>query len=375
MAIFYALLLKKFSGEKLKDVINFVQILTILGMFFGSQAFSIFSSALAKIDGEIASNLLLLFPPTWFAMLPYLFVKSTINNLPLLLSLLGISVAIWGYLFYLYKLAPDFEKNLYRLTLQSVRLKKKKPPIATMFKGIFRNHIMQAYYEFSVIMLRRERITKQVIYPNLVLGIVFPIIPLIIANFNSNSPFASGKSFFLLYYSILGMIPMSVYTNLSDSYQAAWIYRFLPVRSPGQIIKSAHYAMFFTYQGLIFLIPSVLYIFFWKFQIIEHVVAILLNGFILQLFYQDMAGLKLPFSLEVKTGQNNAFMQVSYLLTIFIFTPLAIGLHFVFTLFSYGIFLFIAIQLVYLLYLYRNLYNVTWADLAQKPINKNKKKK
>jgi hypothetical protein len=88
-----------------------------------------------------------------------------------------------------------------------------------------------------------------------------------------------------------------------------------------------------------------------------------------------MAGLKLPFSLEVKTGQNNAFMQVSYLLTIFIFTPLAIGLHFVFTLFSYGIFLFIAIQLVYLLYLYRNLYNVTWADLAQKPINKNKKKK
>ncbi len=46
-----------------------------------------------------------------------------------------------------------------------------------------------------------------------------------------------------------------------------------------------------------------------------------------------MAGLKLPFSQEIKTGQNNAFQQGSYLLTIFIFTPLAVGLHYVFTLF------------------------------------------
>ncbi|MDO9577180.1 MAG: hypothetical protein Q7J16_04795 [Candidatus Cloacimonadales bacterium] len=363
-AFFYGMLLKNFSGERLKDIINLIQIISMIVIFIGYQIFVQTSIHwLAKIDFANISNLIFLFPPAWFAMPGYIAATGSMNPAAYLAGILGIGLAIFGYRFYLSKMAPSFEKNLYKLNLMDTKNYKKRIPSAMRFAGLFRSHVSQALYKFSVIILSRERKLIQSIYPLLVMGLVFPFIMIYKEVLDPEVVLSQTKHFYFMYYTVMMMMPLSIYLNYSENYQAAWIYRFLPVKSPGIIIKSGQFAMFFKYQIIILTVTCLGYLYLWKFTIIEHVIAVIINCLILQMIYQNMTGRKLPFSEELKTGQNTAFRQGSYLLTVFIFAPLLAGMHYASTLFDYGIFAYIFLQIIGFWLLFRNHYQVEWKDL------------
>ena len=363
-AIFYGILLKNFSGERLKDIINLIQIISMIVIFIGYQVFVQTSIQwLAKIDLSNTSNLIFLFPPTWFAMPGYIAATGSMNTISYLAGILGIGLAIFGYRLYLSKMAPAFEKNLYKLNLEDKSNFKKQLPWAMRFTGLFQSHVTKALYKFSVIMLSRERKLKHSIYPILVMGLIFPFIMIYRFTLDPEVVISQTKHFYFMYYTVMMMLPLSIYLNYSENYQAAWIYRFLPIKSPGIIIKSGQFAMFFKYQIIILAVTCLGYLYLWKFTIIEHVIAIIINSLILQMIYQNMVGRKLPFSEELKTGQNSAFKQGSYMLTLFIFTPLLAGMHYASTLFNFGIFIYILLQISGFWLLFRNHYQLEWKDL------------
>jgi hypothetical protein len=363
-ALLYGMLLKNFSGEKLKDIINMIQVGSMIAIFLGYQIFVQTSMHwLEKINFSNLSDLIYLFPPTWFALPGCIVSGVTLNLFSYLAALLGILLAVFGFQYYLTKIAPAFEKNLYKLNLAEKRNYKKRIPWAMKISSLFRSQISQAFYKFSVIMLSRERKLKHSIYPMLAMGLIFPFIMIYKYALDPEVILSQTNNFFWMYYTIMMLLPISIYLNYSENYQAAWIYRFLPVKSPGTIIKGGQVAMFFKYQILILIVTSIGYLYLWNFKIIHHVIAIIINSLILQLTYQNMTKRKMPFSEELKTGQNTAFKQGSYMLTVFIFTPLLAGIHYASALFSGGIYVYILLQIIAFWLLYRNHYRVEWKDL------------
>ena len=367
-AFLYGSLLKNFSGEKLKDVINLVQIFTIIGIFVGYQVF--LQTAMDWLETVYVSDLpnwIYLFPPVWFASITALTSGISINLYNIALAMLAILVSVFGYKYYLSKMAPRFEKDLYKLTLTDKSIKRKKSHLALRFSKLFKCNESKALYKLSVLILTRERRIKQAVYPMLAMGFVFPAIMIFRLNNNLNSEqvTAAGdtKVFFFMYYIVMMLLPISIYLNYSENFKAARMFNFLPIKSPGTVIKSGQIAMFFTYQAILLLATVVVFFTIWKFSILPHAAVLILNSFIVQLIYQSFGDLKLPFSEELKTGQNTAFRQGSYLISVFIFVPLLAGMHFVATLINYGVYGFIVIQITTFWLLFRNHYDVSWKDL------------
>ncbi len=363
-SIIFGTLINRFSGEKLKDIINWLQISSMLVAFIGFQIFNQFiSTSIESIDFTQLSKLIYLFPPAWFAAAPSLINGSDFSFIALAMAIFAVLFSLAGYGYYLKKIAPSFERNLYKLTVSEKNLKKLKQPRSIRYSSMFKSSRFQALYQFSVLILNRERKLKQSIYPMLVMGLFFPILITFQSMTSDEFNPVNSKLYFSLYYLVMMIIPLTIYIRYSENYKAVWIYRFLPIKNPGEAIKAAYFAIFYSYQLPIIFIASLLFLIAWKFTIIPQVLAIALSSIIIQLIYQKMTDKIMPFSQELKTGQSTAFKQGSYLLTIFVFVPLLGGSHFVFTLFNGGIYIFLLLQLIIFFLLYRNHFNISWQEI------------
>ncbi|MGL5346680.1 MAG: ABC transporter permease, partial [Peptostreptococcaceae bacterium] len=119
-AIIYTVILKLFSGEKLKDMINGFQIafllLFVIGFQFVGRAFDI--SNLELIYNSKLWNILV--PPMWFAANFNIISGENTDNIIKLMSLLSILLPIISLIIYL-KMIPVFESNLQKLNDNSYK--------------------------------------------------------------------------------------------------------------------------------------------------------------------------------------------------------------------------------------------------------------
>ncbi len=365
-AIFYSFLLSKFSGEKLKDILSFVQIISVIAVVIGYQIFLQTSIIwLEEMDVNDLPNLIYLLPPVWYALPLQMIVTKMASLSHILIALGGIAISILGFRFYLIKVSPFFERNLYKLKQVDTSSPKKKHHYSLKFTPLITDYFTRVFYKFSALMLTRERKLKQAIYPMLAMGLIFPLIMIYRMKVDSTQPLYESKSYFFIYYNLLMMIPLGIYTNYSEFYKAAWIYNFLPIKKPGALIKGAKLAMFFSYQFMILLFSGLIFLVMWRFTIIPDIIVVMINGVIVQMLYQNMTKHFLPFSQELKTGQNTAFKQGIYFLTVFVIAPLFAGIHFAIAYFFPNLMWFYIIILLGIAYLfYRNHFNIGWEDVA-----------
>lgn len=123
-AILYIAILRFFDGEKLKDMINYVQIALSLMLMIGYQVL-IRSFEFVNLDMVVAFhwwNLFLI--PMWFAAPYELILHGDSSLLTVIYTILAVIVpiiSIWIYI----KLIPTFERNLQKL-LSTSKSKKEK---------------------------------------------------------------------------------------------------------------------------------------------------------------------------------------------------------------------------------------------------------
>ncbi|MPN37336.1 hypothetical protein SDC9_184853 [bioreactor metagenome] len=110
-ALMYFVILKIFSGEKLKDMINAFQILFLLVFIVGYQ---FVGRAFTFVDFNFVykpSVWHLLMPPMWFASNFNTISGTNVDNLIKVMSGLSIVIPIISIIAYI-KLIPVFENNL-----------------------------------------------------------------------------------------------------------------------------------------------------------------------------------------------------------------------------------------------------------------------
>lgn len=343
-ALLYLLILRFFDGEKVKDIINFVQIgLTImmtLSYQFLGRMFDI-----VDVDIIYQSKIWnLFFPPMWFAAPLYAVDGGEINKIIITLIVLAFIVPIIAITLYI-KNTAKFEDSLSKLNITRNNGKEKKNSLFYKI-GRFacRNNEEKAAYDLSVSMMKREREFKLMTYPSLGFDIVFPLLFIFMfsVDFVNEIRDISLHMSLNIYWFIFMVPTLLMALQYSNNYNAAWIYEATFISDKSNIYKGAYKALLVNLLLPLYLFESIIFIVIFGIK----VVPILIIAFIFLLIFiviEHIIGKNsLPFSIKIgEVDKSQSF--ISTLLGMLIL-GVAVGINFfmlfnIYALIVYGIIL------------------------------------
>lgn len=371
-AILYFVILHFFSGEKLKDIINYFQIILSIFMVvmyqFVGRIFNI-----AQVNVKITPqwwNFLL--PSSWFAAPFALLIDHGSDTLYLYLSLAAVLIPLLALILYLKVAAPAFERNLQKLSTSGGGGKnlKKSSLSLTLSNLLCRNKLEKTFFRFTHLMLSNERKLKLKIYPSLAFAVIMPFVFLfsIAGTTHSFSEFLSalarGRYYITLYFSAAFLCPLTMMLSMSENYKGAWIYRALPVENPALVIKGALKAFIMKYVVPIYLLAGAIFTAFCGFRIIPDLILIFLNMLVLLLILFRMNKKELPFYKNFSTTQSGSSTAVVFA-SLGLSGAFAAVHYLVLRLFAPGVYIFMGISLLAAILLWHFSFQITWQDLAR----------
>lgn len=372
-SLFYYVILTVFSGEKLKDIINYFQIaltitMTIMYQFIGR----IFNFTDLHIT-IIPHWWHVLLPSAWFSAPFSIFIEHDYNSHYVLLSVVGIIVPIIAITLYVMVVAPRFERNLQKLNSGGSKKKtmEKASLRRTVSNIICHNPIEKAFFRFTLQMLDNERKLKLRIYPNMALAVIFPFIFMLnlfgsgMESFSDTyAEISQGRYYLYLYISVVLLAALFPLISLSQNYKGAWIYKALPVDNPAVVLKGALKGFMYKYIVPIFLFLSLLFIGIFGLKIIPNLALIFLNMLILMLTIFHFSKKELPFYKEFQYAQNGS--STAIILLMFPLCGVAAAIHYMaLRFFPLGLALNIGMSLIIVIILWHFSFKISWKDIEE----------
>ncbi|WP_343338493.1 hypothetical protein TPELB_06540 [Terrisporobacter petrolearius] len=308
-ALLYLLILRFFDGEKVKDIINFVQIgltiiMTISYQFLG-RMFDI-----VDINIVYKSNIWnLILPPMWFASPLHVIDGGQINKIIIILIVLALILPIIAISLYI-KNTSKFEDSLSKLNIVKDSEKEKKHSLFYRIgKWTCRNNEEKAVYDLSSSIIKREREFKLMTYPSLGFNIVFPLLFIFMYSMDSISEIKNiSLHMSLNIYWFIFMVPTLLMTlQYSNDYKAAWIYETAYISDKSNVYKGAYKALLANILLPLYLFESIIFLVIFGIKVLP----ILITAFVFLLVFiviEHMLGKNtLPFTLkfgDVNKSQN-----------------------------------------------------------------------
>ena len=345
-ALLYLLILRFFDGEKVKDIINFVQIaltiiMTISYQFLG-RMFDIVD--LNIIYESKIWNIFL--PPMWFAAPLYAIDGGQINKIIIILIVLAFIVPIIAITLYI-KNTSKFEDSLSKLNIAKNNEKEKKNGLFYRIgRYMCRNNEEKAAYNLSVCIIKREREFKLMTYPSLGFGIVFPLLFIFMFSMDFINEIKNISLYMSLnIYWFIFMVPTLLMTlQYSNNYKAVWIYEAAFISDKSNIYKGAYKALISNLLLPLYLFESIIFIVIFGIKIVP----ILIIAFAFLLIFVVIEHLigknSLPFTL--KFGEVNKSQNIINTLLGMVILGIAVGINYfmlfnIYALVAYGIILII----------------------------------
>ena len=340
-ALVYLLILKFFDGEKLKDIINYVQIGLSFAIMIGYQLLvRAFDIVELSVTFEPAWWQVLVFP-IWYGVIMELVMNGGFQPFFLFLAGLGIFIpilAIWIYV----RLTPAFERNLQKLSHHGKSRKEKRWKAGEYFsKLICPSNEERVFYRFARLMLIHERDFKLKVYPTLGFSIVIPFIFIMtgLDGFSRES-FASirnGSSYLTIYFSLV-MIPTVIsHSNIPTIIKELGFTKQHPLQSLAcfQWYDEGVYGEFiFT----VYLLISAVFVAIFGLRIIPDLTLIFVSALNFSILCFATSEKSLPFSQSYETySQGNGAIVFLLMLVVALFA----GVHYISTLFPYGLYIYL----------------------------------
>jgi len=293
----YLIILRFFDGEKLKDVINYFQIILSLVIAISYQMVGRLFSVVEMNVQFTPKWWQYLLPPVWFAAPFEIMKKSEVNLVYGILSVMAVVVPIIAIAFYVKSMAM-FEENLQKMTNNSGKRKKvKRKPRELLSRVLCRNKEERLFFRFASDMIKNEREFKLKVYPSLGLAIIFPFIFIFQRlSMSSFDEISKGKSYFFIYFTGMMLSSIIIMVKYSGSYKGAWIYKTMPITNYKPVFKGTMKALIAKLFLPIFLCQAAVFIAIFGVRITGDLVVILLNmmSYTLLCFMTMKKGL--PFS-------------------------------------------------------------------------------
>jgi len=367
-ALVYFVTLKFFDGEKLKDMINVVQIILSVTIVLAGQ---IIPRLFSFIDFKIVYSPKIwhyIFPPMWFAA-PLEIINSGEANISfIVMSLLAVGMPVISIVIYV-KLAPTFEQYLQKLNDNTYKSKKDKEKLSfKVSKIICINKEERVFFNFVNNVISTERTFKLKAYPSLGLSFIFPFIFMAIGISDVKSfmdfkaQMADSKSFIALYGGVLMLPNILMLLKYSEMYKGGWIYKIMPIKNTETIFKGTIKAIIYKFVAPIFIVQSIVFIVIFSPKVIIQIVAVALVTILLIMIIFMSMEKSLPFTKKLEIADVSG--NIGQVIITIISTGLLVGAHYIATLLPSGIYIYILILLVVDIMLWNKVFQVKWKSLS-----------
>lgn len=327
--LFYLLILKLFDGEKLKDAISIIQIVVTILFSFAYIVVTDLSKSInlfENIDLDVISYLL---PPFWFAAPLEIIATGNKNQILLILSLLALVVPVISVLIYI-KLTPVFEKKLQKLNNEgSSKTKRKYNLTMKLSKIICKDKEERIFFNFVSKIIRNDRNFKFRVYP--LIGVKYNIFPLFFS-LDRHANHINSYIFLFLYICLMMIPTIIIALKYSENYNASYIYKTIHIKNKMAVHKAAIKACLANIIIPIYLIQSIIFMCFFKVNIIQHLVVIFLVSILITIITFKMLKKDMPFSLQINLLKKNEGIVENYL--IFVLIIIMAGIHFLISIIS-----------------------------------------
>jgi len=370
-SVLYFIMLLFFDGDKLKDIINYFQIILSLVLTVGYQ----FTGRIFQLVGH---NMVVSFkwwmyllPSAWFAAPFSLILENKVEYNYLYLSVIGILGPILVLIIYFGVIIKYFEKNLYKLDNVTSKKRRTTEKRAIIYKKIIspivRNNHENIFCRFSQNMISSERSIRLRLYPSLAMATFMPII--IMANFlligitsvNSVLTNMSQGAYYLWLYLAVFMLSVTPFTlTSSENYKGAWIYKALPIELPDVILMGTLKGFILRYLIPVFLLESILFAVPYGARLIPHLILIFSNLLLLIILLFKLSPKELPFSKKFQAGENKRLELVFASLA---FCGMSAVVHYALRDFGVGLLIYVIIVLSVTAVLWKTSARISWKDV------------
>ena len=351
-ALLYFLILKFFDGEKVKDIINFVQIGLTIIMTIGYQF-------LGRMFDMVDLNIIyeskiwnLILPPMWFAAPIYAINGGQINKIIVILSVLAFLVPIIAISLYI-KNSDKFEAYLLKLDIVKNNKREKKNGIFYKIgKYTCKNNEEKAAYDLSVAIIKREREFKLMTYPSLGFSIVFPILFIFMFSIDFIDEIKNISLYMSLnIYWFMFIVPtLLVAVQYSNNHNASWVYEAVFISDKSNIYKGVYKSLLVNLLLPLYLFESLIFICIFGIRVIP-ILIIAFEFLLIFMILEHLIGKNnLPFTL--KSGQVDKSQNLINTILGMIILGIAIGINYfvlfnIYALVTYGVILMIMILIMW----------------------------
>jgi len=325
-AMLYYFILQYFDGEKLKDIINYVQIGLSIGLAVGYQ---IVARSFEFVDLTISFtpewwNIFL--PPIWFAAPFEWMLNGNHHVMILILSCIAVLFPILALILYV-KALPTFEKNLQKLSSHGSKKKKAHFRFGDgLMKVLSRSNEERAFYRFAHYMMKNEREFKLKVYPALGFAIIMPFIFIFNGLMDGSREDLLTSSMYLSIYSSFIVIPTVVMMlSYSGKYKGSWVYKVAPVSSRSSIYKGTLKAFLMKLFLPLYALISIVFIILFGYRVIPEIAIVFISACIFSVICLSLMKGALPFSESFEGVQQSDSWKV---LPFYLIVGVFLGLHY-----------------------------------------------
>ncbi|OED31801.1 hypothetical protein BHE17_04850 [Planococcus maritimus] len=344
-SLLYLFILRFFDGEKLKDIINYVQILLSVGVVVGYQ---VLIRSFEFVDLNMAYTFSwwhFLIPPLWYGAPFEVLLNGNSANHFMAFTVLAVLVpliAIYAYA----KLMPSFERNLEKLLSDTKTRKKPRNWLDEAgAKWLCRSTEERVFYRFASSMMKKEREFKLKVFPVLGMALFFPFLFIFTYSVEGGlGEIADGNMFMFIYFCNV-IIPSVVFMlKFSEGYKGSWLFRAAPIERISHVHSGTVKAFFVKMYIPVFLFLSIVFLWIFSTRILPDLAAVLLGGLLQTLITYKIANKgELPFSMSFEFAQESGGAKMLLLTLI---TGAFIGAHFLANVFDYGIYVYAGVLVV-----------------------------
>ncbi|MBM7615489.1 ABC transporter permease [Alkaliphilus hydrothermalis] len=383
-SILYFALLHFFDGEKLKDIINYFQILMTVAMIILYQlvgrVFEIFNFDVVYTPKWW--NYLL--PSVWFSAPFSIFVENQVGMHYVYFSILGFVIPIMMLFLYFKAVAPYFEGLLQKLNISSgktggVGKKQWREGIGSRIAGKLLGESMDGvFYRFTLNMVASERTLKLKLYPTLAFAIILPFI-FVFSSLSSAGSVTGGYrqlkegNFYLYLYFTISMLANTIpMLSTSEGNKAAWIYHILPIENPNVIYRGALKAFIGKYILPVYGAACIIFLGVYGLRILPDIFLMMLNLLLLIIIIFHYSKKPLPFSQDFQYIKHN---NMSIMLQLFAFSGVSAGIHWFLISRGYNILVYAGVVLAMVIITWKKVFSTKVVDIRTEIREENGDKK
>ncbi|WP_225046932.1 ABC transporter permease [Lacticaseibacillus kribbianus] len=315
----YLLVLRFFDGERLRNILNVVQIGLIVLMYAASQLPNLVGvDTMAKVNFAMPTRLLWWYvpaAPVWFAG-PALLADGIFAPVSLVLTVLAVGVTALLIAAY-FSRAAQFEQSLEKLEQSSEHNRRHSWWFTATRRLLTKKGAEATYFTLGWRMMQYERDFKLRVYPQLAYGFMIPVI--MGAGFLRGDN-ALSFTHFLPYLGVgLTIALPTAIVNLSFSHQpeAMGIFRTVPFETHGLLLRGVIAALYARLILPFVLLWGIVFVPFVGVHALSALVlTVVMTAMFALVFGRMIIGRTLPFSSEftAQKGATNGMIGVAAVL-------------------------------------------------------------